>query len=44
MPLYTNHSQQTAKVGLGITIEAGGEEMQEQQEVMGPQSSPNIPF
>jgi len=39
-----DHVTQTAKVGLGITIEAGGEEMQEQQEVMGPQSSPNIPF
>ncbi|KXJ92978.1 mitochondrial import receptor subunit tom-40 [Microdochium bolleyi] len=39
-----DHLTQSAKVGLGITIEAGGEEMAEQQEVMGPQSSPNIPF
>ncbi|CAJ2508015.1 Uu.00g092010.m01.CDS01 [Anthostomella pinea] len=39
-----DHLTQSAKVGLGITIEAGGEELQEQQEAMGPQASPNIPF
>ncbi len=37
-------AQQNAKVGLGITIEAGGEELQEQQEALGAQASPNIPF
>ncbi|KAK7749389.1 translocase of outer mitochondrial membrane [Diatrype stigma] len=39
-----DHATQSAKVGLGITIEAGGEELQEQQEILGPQASPNIPF
>ncbi|GAP84123.1 putative mitochondrial import receptor subunit tom40 [Rosellinia necatrix] len=39
-----DHMTQSAKVGLGITIEAGGEELQEQQEAMGTQGSPNIPF
>ncbi|KAH9910080.1 mitochondrial import receptor subunit TOM40 [Xylariomycetidae sp. FL2044] len=39
-----DHLTQSAKVGLGISIEAGGEELQEQQEAMGPQASPNIPF
>ncbi|KAI1342649.1 mitochondrial import receptor subunit TOM40 [Xylariaceae sp. FL0016] len=39
-----DHMSQSAKVGLGITIEAGGEELQEQQETLGVQSTPNIPF
>lgn len=39
-----DHLNQAAKVGLGITIEAGGEELQEQQEALGPQATPNIPF
>ncbi|KAI0157542.1 mitochondrial import receptor subunit TOM40 [Xylariaceae sp. FL1272] len=39
-----DHTTQNAKVGFGITIEAGGEELQEQQEAMGAQASPNIPF
>ncbi|KAI1853704.1 hypothetical protein JX265_003963 [Neoarthrinium moseri] len=39
-----DHATQQAKVGLGITIEAGGEELQEQQEALGPAASPNIPF
>lgn len=36
-------TQQQAKIGLGITIEAGGEELQEQSETLGA-TSPNIPF
>lgn len=36
--------QQSAKLGLGISIETGGEELQEQQEMLGNQPSPNIPF
>jgi mitochondrial import receptor subunit TOM40 len=36
--------QQSAKLGLGISIETGGEELQEQQEMLGSQPSPNIPF
>lgn len=36
--------QQTAKLGLGISIETGGEELQDQQEMLGAQPSPNIPF
>ncbi|KAI1099867.1 eukaryotic porin/Tom40 [Jackrogersella minutella] len=39
-----DHYTQSAKVGLGISIEAGGEELQEQQETLGAQASPNIPF
>ncbi|KAI0016213.1 mitochondrial import receptor subunit TOM40 [Xylariomycetidae sp. FL0641] len=39
-----DHMAQNAKVGLGITIESGGEELQEQSEALGPQASPNIPF
>jgi len=39
-----DHSTQQAKIGLGISIETGGEELQEQQEALGPQASPNIPF
>lgn len=37
--------QQQAKLGLGVSIEAAPEELQEQQEAMGgAQSPPNIPF
>lgn len=38
--------QQAAKVGLGIQIEAGNEELQEQQELSGipPSPPPQIPF
>ena len=32
------------RLGLGISIETGGDELQEQQEAMGAQPSPNIPF
>ncbi|KAI1391225.1 eukaryotic porin-domain-containing protein [Hypoxylon trugodes] len=39
-----DHFNQSAKVGLGISIESGGEELQEQQEALGAQASPNIPF
>ncbi|KAF3760276.1 putative translocase of outer mitochondrial membrane complex, subunit TOM40 [Cryphonectria parasitica EP155] len=39
-----DHATQTAKLGLGISIETGGEELQEQQELLGAQPSPNIPF
>ncbi|KAI0471108.1 mitochondrial import receptor subunit TOM40 [Xylariaceae sp. FL0804] len=39
-----DHTTQNAKVGLGITFESGGEELQEQQEALGAQASPNIPF
>lgn len=39
-----DHFSQSAKVGLGISIETGGEELQEQQEALGAQASPNIPF
>ncbi|KAI5862764.1 eukaryotic porin-domain-containing protein [Durotheca rogersii] len=40
-----DHFTQAAKVGFGISIEAGGEELQEQQDALGgPQASPNIPF
>ncbi|KAJ4306584.1 translocase of outer mitochondrial membrane [Collariella sp. IMI 366227] len=38
-----DHMTQQAKIGMGISIEAGGEEMQEQQD-MGAQPPPNIPF
>ncbi|ETS80201.1 Mitochondrial import receptor subunit tom-40 [Pestalotiopsis fici W106-1] len=38
-----DHATQQAKIGLGITIEAGGEELQEQSETLGA-TSPNIPF
>ncbi|KAI1438724.1 mitochondrial import receptor subunit TOM40 [Xylaria sp. CBS 124048] len=38
-----DHAAQTAKIGLGVTVEIGGEELQEQQEATGVQS-PNIPF
>jgi mitochondrial import receptor subunit TOM40 len=36
--------QQQAKIGVGISIEAGGEELQEQQDALGSQPGPNIPF
>ncbi|CAN8095937.1 unnamed protein product [Discula destructiva] len=39
-----DHATQTAKLGLSISIETGGEELQEQQEMLGAQPSPNIPF
>ncbi|POS71060.1 mitochondrial import receptor subunit tom-40 [Diaporthe helianthi] len=39
-----DHSTQAAKLGLAISIETGGEELQEQQEMLGNQPSPNIPF
>ncbi|KAI2623346.1 eukaryotic porin-domain-containing protein [Hypoxylon sp. NC1633] len=39
-----DHFTQSAKVGLGLTIESSGEELQEQQESLGAQASPNIPF
>ncbi|KAI0005190.1 eukaryotic porin-domain-containing protein [Xylariaceae sp. FL0662B] len=35
---------QSAKVGLGVTIESSGDELQDQQEALGAQASPNIPF
>lgn len=38
-----DHTTQQAKIGIGISIEAGGEELQEQQEALGGQG-PNIPF
>jgi mitochondrial import receptor subunit TOM40 len=38
-----DHYTQQAKIGVGISIEAGGEELQEQQD-MGAQPPPNIPF
>ncbi|KAK1766066.1 putative mitochondrial import receptor subunit tom-40 protein [Phialemonium atrogriseum] len=39
-----DHFTQTSKIGVGISIEAGGEELHEQQEAFGAQPSPNIPF
>ncbi len=36
-------SQRQARIGLGISVETGGDELQEQQEA-GAQPSPNIPF
>ncbi|KAK4142279.1 eukaryotic porin/Tom40 [Dichotomopilus funicola] len=39
-----DHLTQQAKIGVGISIEAGGEELQEQQEALGAQPPPNIPF
>ncbi|KAK0720648.1 mitochondrial import receptor subunit tom-40 [Lasiosphaeris hirsuta] len=39
-----DHFTQQAKLGVGINLEASGEELQEQQEALGGQSSPNIPF
>uniref|UniRef100_L2G602 Mitochondrial import receptor subunit tom40 n=1 Tax=Colletotrichum fructicola (strain Nara gc5) TaxID=1213859 RepID=L2G602_COLFN len=39
-----DHFAQQAKIGVGISIEAGGEELQEQQEALGAQGTPNIPF
>ncbi|KXX78737.1 Mitochondrial import receptor subunit tom40 [Madurella mycetomatis] len=39
-----DHVTQQAKVGVGISIEAGGEELQEQQDALGAQPAMNIPF
>ncbi|KAK4127627.1 hypothetical protein N657DRAFT_566454 [Parathielavia appendiculata] len=39
-----DHVTQQAKIGVGISIEAGGEELQEQQDAIGAQPPPNIPF
>ncbi|KAM4056188.1 eukaryotic porin domain-containing protein [Hirsutella rhossiliensis] len=39
-----DHFTQQAKLGLGVSIEAAPEELQDQQEVMGAQTPPNIPF
>ncbi|KAL2143216.1 hypothetical protein VTI28DRAFT_220 [Corynascus sepedonium] len=39
-----DHATQQAKIGVGISIEAGGEELQEQQDALGAQPPPNIPF
>ncbi|KAI9898376.1 hypothetical protein N3K66_006736 [Trichothecium roseum] len=39
-----DHFTQQAKLGLGVSIEAAPEELQEQQEAMGQQAPPNIPF
>jgi mitochondrial import receptor subunit TOM40 len=39
-----DHFTRQAKIGVGISIEAGGEELQEQQDAMGAQPPPNIPF
>ncbi|KAI1201160.1 mitochondrial import receptor subunit TOM40 [Nemania serpens] len=39
-----DHVAQNAKIGVGITIESGSEELQSQQEVLGAQPSLNIPF
>ncbi|KAM0287421.1 hypothetical protein ACHAQH_000371 [Verticillium albo-atrum] len=39
-----DHFTQQAKIGVAISVEAAGEDLQEQQEVLGAQPSPNIPF
>ncbi|KAH8898494.1 hypothetical protein GQ53DRAFT_418204 [Thozetella sp. PMI_491] len=39
-----DHFSQQAKIGVGISIEANDESLQEQQEALGPNASPNIPF
>ncbi|KAF3062555.1 hypothetical protein TsFJ059_006230 [Trichoderma semiorbis] len=39
-----DHFTQQAKLGLGVSIEAAPEELQDQQEALGAQSPPNIPF
>ncbi|EAQ86477.1 hypothetical protein CHGG_07730 [Chaetomium globosum CBS 148.51] len=39
-----DHFTQQAKIGVGISIEAGGEELQEQQDALAAQPPPNIPF
>jgi mitochondrial import receptor subunit TOM40 len=39
-----NKSQQQAKIGLGVSIEAAPEELQDQQEAAGGATPPNIPF
>lgn len=45
-PQDTNNKllQQQAKIGLGVSIEAAPEELQDQQEALGAQTAPNIPF
>ncbi len=37
-------SQQQAKIGLSVSIEASNEDLQEQQEIGGEQAAANIPF
>ncbi|KAK3378533.1 eukaryotic porin/Tom40 [Podospora didyma] len=39
-----DHFTQQTKIGVAISIEASTEELQDQQEALGPQGSPNIPF
>ncbi|CEJ80955.1 Putative Mitochondrial import receptor subunit TOM40 [[Torrubiella] hemipterigena] len=39
-----DHFTQQAKLGLGVSIEAAPEELQDQTEAMGPPTPPNIPF
>ncbi|KAH7264116.1 translocase of outer mitochondrial membrane [Fusarium solani] len=39
-----DHFTRQAKIGLGVSIEAAPEELQEQQEALGSQPPPNIPF
>ncbi|EQL01301.1 mitochondrial import receptor subunit TOM40 [Ophiocordyceps sinensis CO18] len=39
-----DHFTQHAKIGLGVSIEAAPEELHDQQEVVGAQTPPNIPF
>ncbi|GJN75295.1 mitochondrial import receptor subunit tom-40 [Purpureocillium lilacinum] len=39
-----DHFTQQAKLGLGVSIEAAPEELQDQQEALGAQTPPNIPF
>ncbi|KAI1763013.1 eukaryotic porin-domain-containing protein [Hypoxylon sp. FL1150] len=39
-----DHYAQSAKIGLGVSLESSPEELQEQQDALGAQSSPNIPF
>jgi mitochondrial import receptor subunit TOM40 len=39
-----DHFTQQAKLGLAVSIEMAPEELQEQQETLGAQPSPNIPF
>ncbi|KAF4971560.1 hypothetical protein FSARC_1656 [Fusarium sarcochroum] len=39
-----DHFTHQAKIGLGVSIEAAPEELQEQQEAIGSQPPPNIPF
>ncbi|SPQ21629.1 05dc44cc-f966-4e91-9aac-59ffbd3bfff5 [Thermothielavioides terrestris] len=39
-----DHFSKQAKIGVGISIEAGGEELQDQQDATGAQPPANIPF